>query len=83
MQIMCVIVTIGTTIQTAAANYGMFVAGRFLAGFAVGYVIPLQAPLKFELMNSIEEWSAQSQSTSVRSPPQEIADSSAVSLVSV
>lgn len=45
MQIMCVIVTIGTTIQTAAANYGMFVAGRFLAGFAVGYVNSSQEPL--------------------------------------
>ncbi|KAL5327163.1 hypothetical protein ACEPPN_004855 [Leptodophora sp. 'Broadleaf-Isolate-01'] len=39
MQIMCVIVTIGTAIQTAAANYGMFVAGRFMAGFAVGGMV--------------------------------------------
>lgn len=36
MQIMCVIVTIGTTIQTAAVDIGMFLAGRVLAGFAVG-----------------------------------------------
>ena len=36
MQVMCVIVTIGTTIQTAAVNIGMFLAGRVLAGYAVG-----------------------------------------------
>jgi predicted MFS family arabinose efflux permease len=36
MQLMCVIVTIGTTIQTASVNIGMFLAGRFLAGYAVG-----------------------------------------------
>ena len=36
MQLMCVIVTIGTTIQTASVNIGMFLAGRVLAGFAVG-----------------------------------------------
>lgn len=36
MQMMCVVVTIGTTIQTASVNLGMFLAGRALAGFAVG-----------------------------------------------
>lgn len=37
MQMMCVAVTIGTAIQTGAINVGMFLAGRVLAGFAVGY----------------------------------------------
>lgn len=36
MQLMCVIVTIGTVIQTAAVNIGMFLAGRVLAGYSVG-----------------------------------------------
>ena len=36
MQMMCIIVTIGTIIQTAAVNFGMFLAGRVLAGYAVG-----------------------------------------------
>lgn len=35
---MCVVVTIGTVIQTASVNIGMFLAGRVLAGFAVGLV---------------------------------------------
>lgn len=38
MQLMCIIVTIGTVIQTASINIGMFLAGRVLAGYAVGYV---------------------------------------------
>lgn len=63
MQIMCVIVTIGTAIQTAAANYGMFVAGRFMAGFAVGYITLPNPLLTFELIDMIEEWSARSPST--------------------
>ena len=40
MQLMCVIVTIGTVIQTGSVNIGMFLAGRILAGFAVGYIDP-------------------------------------------
>jgi predicted MFS family arabinose efflux permease len=36
MELMCVIVTIGTTIQTASVNIGMFLTGRALAGIAVG-----------------------------------------------
>lgn len=36
MQIMCIIVTIGCIIQTAAVNFGMYLAGRVLAGYAVG-----------------------------------------------
>lgn len=36
MQMMCVFVTIGTVIQTASVNLGMFLAGRVLAGYAVG-----------------------------------------------
>ncbi|KAL5336177.1 general substrate transporter [Aspergillus crustosus] len=39
MQLMCVIVTIGTTIQTASVNIGMFLAGRALAGIAVGGMV--------------------------------------------
>lgn len=37
MQLMCIVVTIGTVIQTASVNIGMFLAGRVLAGYAVGY----------------------------------------------
>ena len=39
MQMMCVIVTIGTVIQTASVHIGMFLAGRVLAGFAVGGMV--------------------------------------------
>ena len=39
MQLMCIIVTVGTVIQTAAVNIGMFLAGRVLAGYAVGLVL--------------------------------------------
>ncbi|KAM5432109.1 hypothetical protein MferCBS31731_007610 [Microsporum ferrugineum] len=39
MQFMCVMVTIGTVIQTASINIGMFLAGRALAGYAVGGLI--------------------------------------------
>lgn len=38
MELMCVVVTIGTIVQTASVNIGMFLAGRALAGFAVGSV---------------------------------------------
>lgn len=40
MQLTCIIVTIGVSIQTGAVNIGMFLAGRYLAGFAVGYSFP-------------------------------------------
>ncbi|KAL2220499.1 MFS monosaccharide transporter [Thermoascus aurantiacus ATCC 26904] len=39
MQIMCVVVTVGTVIQTASVNIGMFLAGRVLAGYAVGGLV--------------------------------------------
>lgn len=39
MQLMCCIVTVGTIIQTASINMGMFLAGRALAGYAVGYIL--------------------------------------------
>ena len=39
MQMMCVVVTVGTVIQTAAVNMGMFLAGRVLAGYAVGGLV--------------------------------------------
>lgn len=39
MQLMCIIVTIGTVIQTASINIGMFLAGRALAGIAVGGMV--------------------------------------------
>ncbi|KAF2444750.1 putative MFS monosaccharide transporter [Karstenula rhodostoma CBS 690.94] len=39
MQLMCIIVTIGTVIQTASINMGMFLAGRVLAGLAVGGLV--------------------------------------------
>ena len=38
MQLMCVVVTIGTSVQTGAINMGMFLAGRAIAGIAVGSV---------------------------------------------
>lgn len=40
MELMCIVVTIGTVVQTASVNIGMFLAGRALAGFAVGQVNP-------------------------------------------
>lgn len=39
MQLMCIIVTIGVSIQTGCVNIGMFLAGRTLAGFAVGGMV--------------------------------------------
>lgn len=39
MQLMCIIVTIGTVIQTASVNIGMFLAGRAIAGTAVGGMV--------------------------------------------
>ena len=36
MKLLCVIVTIGCVIQTAAVNIGMLLAGRILTGIAVG-----------------------------------------------
>ncbi|TQS34004.1 hypothetical protein Golomagni_05633 [Golovinomyces magnicellulatus] len=39
MQALCVLVTIGTVIQTASVNIGMFLAGRAIAGMAVGGMV--------------------------------------------
>ncbi|KIX96994.1 uncharacterized protein Z520_07108 [Fonsecaea multimorphosa CBS 102226] len=39
LQLMSVIVTIGTIIQTASQSIGMFLAGRVLAGYAVGGMV--------------------------------------------
>ncbi|KAL4979975.1 general substrate transporter [Aspergillus desertorum] len=39
MELMCVIATIGTTVQTASVNIGMFLARRALAGAAVGGMV--------------------------------------------
>lgn len=36
MEVMCVFATVGTIIQTAAVDLGMFLLGRVLAGIAVG-----------------------------------------------
>ena len=36
MQLQCIIVTVGCAIQTGAVHVGMFLAGRILAGIAVG-----------------------------------------------
>ena len=36
MQIMCVIVTIGTVVQSAVVSFGMYLADCVLAGYAVG-----------------------------------------------
>ncbi|KAI2606727.1 putative MFS monosaccharide transporter [Hypoxylon sp. NC1633] len=39
MQLLCIIVTIGTVIQTASISIGMFLAGRVIAGIAVGGMV--------------------------------------------
>ncbi|PWY70429.1 MFS monosaccharide transporter [Aspergillus heteromorphus CBS 117.55] len=39
MELLCIMVTIGTVVQTAAVNIGMFLAGRVLAGYAVGGLV--------------------------------------------
>lgn len=39
MQMMCILVTIGVVIQTAAVTMGMFLAGRAIAGIAVGGMV--------------------------------------------
>ncbi|KAK8074115.1 MFS monosaccharide transporter [Apiospora phragmitis] len=39
MKLMCAVVTAGTIIQTASVNMGMFLAGRVLAGYAVGGMV--------------------------------------------
>ncbi|KAI6354493.1 hypothetical protein MCOR25_008582 [Pyricularia grisea] len=39
MSLMCVIVTIGTVIQTASVSIAMFLAGRAVAGIAVGGMV--------------------------------------------
>lgn len=49
MQAACVLVTIGSIIQTAAVNIGMFLAGRILAGIAVGFVILLPFTTNFKI----------------------------------
>ncbi|KAJ6455872.1 general substrate transporter [Mycena sanguinolenta] len=36
MQFACIVVTIGAALQTASVNFGMFLAGRIISGFAVG-----------------------------------------------
>lgn len=61
MQLMCAVVTVGTVIQTASVNIGMFLAGRALAGFAVGgmvatvpiYLSEISAPAERGLIGSI------------------------------
>ncbi|KAH7121998.1 general substrate transporter [Dactylonectria estremocensis] len=50
MQLICVIFTIGTVIQTACVNIGMFLAGRVIAGIAVGEIA---APHSRGLIGSI------------------------------
>ncbi|KAL4783626.1 general substrate transporter [Aspergillus varians] len=39
MELMCIIVTIGTAIQTASVNIEMFLVGRIFAGIAVGGLV--------------------------------------------
>lgn len=48
MQFLCIVVTIGTAIQTASVNIGMFLAGRVLAGYAVGWVLSSLSPATME-----------------------------------
>jgi MFS family permease len=56
MELMCVVVTIGTTIQTASMNIGMFLAGRALAGFAVGWVAFQSAASMMMLTRASAAW---------------------------
>ncbi|KAH7418014.1 MFS transporter [Cadophora sp. MPI-SDFR-AT-0126] len=61
MELMCIIVTIGTIVQTSAVNFGMFLAGRVLAGYAVGgmvatvpiYLSEISSPLHRGLIGGI------------------------------
>ncbi|KAK0432260.1 general substrate transporter [Armillaria borealis] len=39
MQLLCMVVTVGTIIQTSAQNYAMFLVGRILTGVAVGGLV--------------------------------------------
>lgn len=39
MQLLCMVVTVGTIIQTSAQNYVMFLVGRILTGVAVGGLV--------------------------------------------
>lgn len=61
MQVLCLIVTVGTVIQTASVNMGMFLAGRLLAGIAVGgmvatvptYLSEISAPAERGLIGGV------------------------------
>jgi sugar porter (SP) family MFS transporter len=39
MQMMCILVTVGTSVQTGAVNLAMFLTGRAIAGMAVGGMV--------------------------------------------
>ncbi|THZ09283.1 putative MFS monosaccharide transporter, partial [Aureobasidium pullulans] len=54
MQALCVVVTIGTVIQTASVNIGMFLAGRVLAGYAVGSGLVGTVPIYLSEISSPE-----------------------------
>ena len=61
LKVMCVIVTIGVSIQTGAVNIGMFLAGRCFAGIGVGglsatvpvYLSEIAAPYNRGLIGGI------------------------------
>lgn len=61
MKLMCVAVTAGTIVQTASVNMGMFLAGRVMAGYAVGgmvgtvpiYLSEIAAPYQRGLIGGI------------------------------
>ncbi|KAI0165126.1 putative MFS monosaccharide transporter [Hypoxylon sp. FL1284] len=61
MQLLCAVVTVGTAIQTASVNIGMFLAGRAIAGVAVGgmvatvpiYLTEISAPDRRGLIGGI------------------------------
>ncbi|KAK8037346.1 hypothetical protein PG991_000692 [Apiospora marii] len=61
MKLMCVVVTAGTVVQTASVNMGMFLAGRVMAGYAVGgmvgtvpiYLSEIAAPYQRGLIGGI------------------------------
>jgi predicted MFS family arabinose efflux permease len=73
MQLACIVVTIGVVIQTASVNMGMFLAGRALAGMAVGGMVSYLLDAMVSLLtNNIRSAPFQSISARLRSPVIEV-----------
>lgn len=52
LQFLSIVATIGTAVQTASVNIGMFLFGRWAAGYAVGFVDFHSAPDPFSKTES-------------------------------